>query len=272
MPHVLCVDDEPGIRETLPQILRVHGFDVTCVASVAEALVEITERQFDVLITDLNIGQPGDGFTVVSAMRRTHPACVNFILTGFPALETALQAIRSQVDDYLIKPAHPASLVAMIEDKLKQPTVSLPVCSKRIADILRESQQVIIARTLVLMNAEPTLRAVRASDEERLAPVAPVIQMVADALSHSHPDEVAREISEIAGRWAQIRRAQGYTIPLIILNMRLLQRALHDVINENLLALNLSYLMPDVKRMNEVLLLQLEHFIAAYERVQEPAA
>jgi ActR/RegA family two-component response regulator len=40
---------------------------------------------------------------VVSAMRHTEPAAVNFILTGYPAFETTLEAIRQQVDDYLIK-------------------------------------------------------------------------------------------------------------------------------------------------------------------------
>ena len=67
--------------------------------------------QFDVLISDLNIGQPGDGFTVVSAMRRSQPACITLILTGYPGFDTALEAIRSQVDDYLIKPAAIPTLI-----------------------------------------------------------------------------------------------------------------------------------------------------------------
>jgi signal transduction histidine kinase len=86
---------------------------------VPEALVEINSYQFDVLITDLNIHEQGDGFLVVSAMRHLQPDCVNLILTGYPALETAVQAIRSQVDDYLMKPSDVDSLVTMINEKLK---------------------------------------------------------------------------------------------------------------------------------------------------------
>ena len=85
--HILFVDDEPGIRDTLPAILEQHGFQVTVAATVPEALHAITTGKFDVLISDLNIGAAGDGFTVVSAMRRTQPDCVNFILTGYPAFE-----------------------------------------------------------------------------------------------------------------------------------------------------------------------------------------
>ncbi len=105
MAHILFVDDEPAIRETLPKILATQGHTVVAAATVAEALGYITSERFDLLISDLNIGHPADGFIVVSAMRRTDPDCVTFILTGYPGFETALQAIREQVDDYLIKPA-----------------------------------------------------------------------------------------------------------------------------------------------------------------------
>ena len=103
-PTVLFVDDEPNIRLTLSMYLEDHGFAVLTAGSVPEALKLITEQSFDVLIADLNVGQAGDGFTVVSAMRRTQPRAVTFILTGYPAFETALEAIRLQVDDYITKP------------------------------------------------------------------------------------------------------------------------------------------------------------------------
>ena len=76
----------------MPRILAMHGFEVTSAATVAEALSKIASHPFDVLISDLNIGEPGDGFTVVSAMRRTQPKCFTFIFTGYPAFETALKS------------------------------------------------------------------------------------------------------------------------------------------------------------------------------------
>ena len=118
--RVLFVDDEPGIRLTMPQILRRHGLSVRAVGTVNHALAEITSAQFDVLISDLNIGQPGDGLTVVSAMRSMQPNCVTLILTGYPGFETALEALRNQVDVYLIKPADVPTLVSLIEKNLQQ--------------------------------------------------------------------------------------------------------------------------------------------------------
>ena len=54
------------------------------------------------LLTDLNIGGPADGFILVSAMRRVQCKAATFILTGYPDFQTALEAIRKQVDDYFV--------------------------------------------------------------------------------------------------------------------------------------------------------------------------
>ena len=117
--RLLFVDDEESIRATLPLLLQVRGFDVRVAASVPEALSEIKTRRFDVLLSDLNIGKDGDGFTVVQAMRSAHPHCVTVLLTGYPAFESALQAIHDEVDDYFVKPADLDSLVSTIERKLR---------------------------------------------------------------------------------------------------------------------------------------------------------
>jgi|SRR5690349_13322751 ActR/RegA family two-component response regulator len=116
--RLLFVDDEEGIRTTLPTILERRGFDVRVAATVPEALSEIKSHQFDVLLSDLNIGEDGDGFTVIRAMRKAHPDCVAILLTGYPAFETAVQAIEDEVDGYLVKPADINSLVTTIERKL----------------------------------------------------------------------------------------------------------------------------------------------------------
>src|SRR5207247_5036977 len=66
----------------------------------------------------LPICQEGDGFTVVRAMRDANPDCVTVLLTGYPGFETALKAIHTEVDDYVVKPADIALLVSTMERKL----------------------------------------------------------------------------------------------------------------------------------------------------------
>ena len=74
--EVLFVDDEDSIRLTLPLMLQTFGFKVTAAANVGEALRLISERKFDVLLSDLNVQRPGDGFTIVSAMKSIQPNAV----------------------------------------------------------------------------------------------------------------------------------------------------------------------------------------------------
>src|SRR5947207_15908271 len=119
--RILFADDEPAIRMTLPAILQQEGFEVSVAATVAEALAYINRDSFDVLLADLNIGERGDGFTLISAMRRVQPQAVTLILTGYPDFETALQAIRNQVDDYLTKPTDVRELVATIKERAMNP-------------------------------------------------------------------------------------------------------------------------------------------------------
>jgi DNA-binding NtrC family response regulator len=118
--RLLFVDDEESIRLTLPPLIERQGFEVTAVGSVADALVQVNCIKYDVLICDLNIHRQGDGFLVISAMRNLQPGCLNFILTGYPAYDSAVQAIQQSVDDYFTKPADLQELVRRIHSKLTE--------------------------------------------------------------------------------------------------------------------------------------------------------
>ena len=118
--RVLFVDDEDSIRATLPLILQQRGFHVNVAASVPEAVQIIQNETFDALLTDLNISEPGDGFKVVRAIRDVNPWCVTIILTGYPAFESAIDAIHEKIDDYLVKPADIELLVANMERRLAE--------------------------------------------------------------------------------------------------------------------------------------------------------
>ena len=142
---------------------RCTGLKFAPSATVAEALAEITTHPFDILISDLNIGEPGDGFTVVSAMRRTQPNCVNLILTGFPAFESALAAIQSQVDGYLMKPANLGTgHVDSGEVAGTAAAHSVTCCGSRTCCA---SEWMRLATTLSKMKSDPVLSTIAMSDE-----------------------------------------------------------------------------------------------------------
>lgn len=112
--RILLVDDEVGIRLTLPRILAKYGFDVTSVANVEDALAEIKAEKFDVLLSDLNIPPANDGFAVIDAMRRHQPRCVNFAFTGYPDEAKVVDALDHDVAHFFMKPVDIEELVSMI--------------------------------------------------------------------------------------------------------------------------------------------------------------
>lgn len=123
--HLLLVDDEESIRITLPQVLTERGFAVTAVGTVSDALAEVNNTKYDVLVSDLNIHKPGDGFLVIAAMHLFQPKCVNLVVTGFPAFDTAVEGIRHGIADYFVKPVEIEDLVNAINLNFK-PKVRRP--------------------------------------------------------------------------------------------------------------------------------------------------
>ena len=121
---ILFVDDEPSIRLTLPPILAEYGFQIRVADSVASAVKEISNHKFDVLLSDLNIGEPRDGFSVVKAAREANPRCVAILLTGYPDLDSETESIEKEIDGYLVKPADIEILVKTIEQKLAARTIA----------------------------------------------------------------------------------------------------------------------------------------------------
>ncbi|PYU27029.1 MAG: hypothetical protein DMG30_00495 [Acidobacteria bacterium] len=78
---------------------------------MSDALAQIDLTKYEVLVSDLDIEKPGDGFAVIAAMKVRQPTCANIILTAYPDFDTAQQAIRLSVADYLIKPVNVEELL-----------------------------------------------------------------------------------------------------------------------------------------------------------------
>ena len=268
--RLLFVDDEPCLRATMSDILRQHSFEVTAAATVPEALTIIASQPFDVLLSDLNIGQPGDGFTVVSAMRRTQPNCATLIMTGYPDFETALQAIRNQVDDYIVKPASIPVLVETIERKLLACCASRPdLPNQRVANVIAENVETIVQRALVRLKEDPEMAALPLNDEQRTFPFAPLLLEAAEML-HSQPDQPLSARSLIsAGMRGHIRRLQGYSAAQLVDSMGVLEETVYTVVDEKLLLLDISVLMGDVRRLHHCLNLQLRESVRAFLETAE---
>ena len=262
LARVLFVDDEAAMRETLPAILKMHNFDVTSAGTVEEALGEISRNHFDVLVSDLNISKAGDGFTVVSAMRRAQPDCVTVILTGYPGYESARKAIQYHVHHYLTKPTRPPELIAAINESLVTVRARRPAGEKRIASVLREHASEIAQRMLESLRADAGLAALPLSDGERIEYIPEILQQMAERLEA--PTSAALLAQSAGASMGELRKRQGYDVELLFRDLKHLQRAIYDVIRENLLSFNLSHLLLDLRLLNESLAAQFEMAVHAF--------
>lgn len=263
-PRILFVDDEPGIRLTLPAILEQSGFEMTVAANVAEALKLITTEKFSVLISDLNIDTPGDGFTIVSAMRRIQPEATTIILTGYPAFETALEAIRQQVDDYVVKPADIPQLIGRITAKLGNPRgpAYAAVKPKRLSELLGDTKEQVIEEWFARVNRDESMAAIRLTRSERVDHLG----IVFDELIENADREPAAASLSAAAKHGLTRLQQGYTLPMLVREARILQDVIGEFVQQNLLAINLSYVVPDLVRAGGTIEMFLEESIASYVR------
>jgi len=262
--RILFADDEPGIRMTLPLILEQEGFEVSVAATVAEALAYINRDSFDVLLADLNIGERGDGFTLISAMRRVQPEAVTLILTGYPDFATALEAIRNQVDDYLTKPTDVKQLVETIKEKSKHPRRTTPIQVKRVSTILREHVDEIMDEWLREANENATLSSVQLSKKERLDHMRLIIEELAKRID-AGPNVIADNEKKGAATHGQERYEQGYTARRIVIEARLLHTAISRVLHKHLLSIDMSTCISDIMLMGEGLHEEFEESIRAFE-------
>jgi DNA-binding NtrC family response regulator len=103
-PRVLLVDDDPAVRTMMSLTLENKRFAVVAATRVTEALKLITMKNFDVLITDLHMPDPSDGFAVITAMRHIQPKALTLLVSGYPDVKSAMDAILLEGDEIIVKP------------------------------------------------------------------------------------------------------------------------------------------------------------------------
>jgi signal transduction histidine kinase len=123
-PSVLVVDDEPEVRTLCGRVLRGMGLAVELSSGPADAAARLAAARFDVVLTDLAMPDPGDGERLMAEVRRRDPAADLLVMTGYPALESAVSSLRQGVYDYLVKPFGPASLQAAVTRCLEKRSLS----------------------------------------------------------------------------------------------------------------------------------------------------
>jgi len=262
MPKVLIAEDDDAVRGMLRAALERDGFDVVAVAGVREALGRIAAEGFDVLLSDLHMPHAGDGFTVISAMRHTHPHAVTLVLSGYPALDEALAAIRVQADEILVKPIEIASLREIIRKKLANPVAQGPLPIESVASILEHNLDVTIQAWIAMVERNNELTCIPLSFEDRTGHLP---NLLADLIYRLRlPPHAKADVSIPAREHGELRRKQGYTAAMVVEESRMLQVSIFSTLQDNLPRVDFSKVLLDVITIADEVDSQLKQAMFSY--------
>jgi len=118
MAKILVVDDHKNTRLTLSEILKREGHSVLTAATGRLALGSIEREQFDIVVTDLKLGDI-DGIEVVSRVKQSAPGTNVVVITAFGSVATAVRAMKLGALDYITKPLDREKILSIVDQALK---------------------------------------------------------------------------------------------------------------------------------------------------------
>ena len=260
---ILLVDDDDALRQTLAAVLEEHGYEVTTAGSVSEALKLITAGSYDVLLSDLHMPGRGDGLTVVSAMRHANPKAVTILLSAFPEMDAAAQAILLQTDQILVKPMNIPALIEAIEQRLAiGPPPSRVIES--VATILESSIQSTIDAWFERVEIEKKLTVVSMSREQRVGHLPKVLVDLVNRL-RSFNSLGSHELTSVAAQQhGRLRHQQGYSAAMMVEESRMLQVSIFETLQKNLASIDFSILLNSVMTIADEVDSQLAQAMVSY--------
>jgi two-component system, NtrC family, response regulator AtoC len=132
--HVLIVDDDQSMAETLTKAMTRRGFVVSWKTSAAEALTLLDQQDFDVVVTDLHM-EGMNGFALCERIVANRPDVPVVMITAFGSLDSAVSAIRAGAYDFVTKPFDVETL---------RLTLSRAVQHRRLRDEVKRLRQVVL--------------------------------------------------------------------------------------------------------------------------------
>ena len=149
---ILVVDDDYVVCNFISTLLNKHGYSVIACESGKEALAKLQDNKIDAVLTDI-IMPVVSGVEILEKIHNTNPEIPVILMTGYPDIDTAVDAIKKGVFDFIVKPYKPEQLIHSLEKALKyKRLVEMEKDYKNILEEFnKEMETLITERTMNLM-------------------------------------------------------------------------------------------------------------------------
>ena len=128
--HILIVDDDPVVRDSLGKWFESEGFEVEICPGAHQALEKMAGDRFDLALVDIKM--PGvDGIELQAKLKEADPDMPVIIMTGYASVETAVKALKNGAYDYITKPFDPDELVHLVSNAISHHTAAREVVRLR---------------------------------------------------------------------------------------------------------------------------------------------
>lgn len=133
--RILVVDDDEGIRKTLSAILQDEGYEVDTAASGKEAILKSNAGFYNLALIDVRLLDM-QGTELLTRIKDTVPRMRKIIITGYPTIHNAMEAVNRNADAYLLKPFDMGKLLFVIKDQLRKQKEEMDFSQDRITDFI----------------------------------------------------------------------------------------------------------------------------------------
>jgi DNA-binding response OmpR family regulator len=268
--RILLVDDDESLRTVYKLGLENHGFEVVAAATVNEALHLISTQNFDALLTDLQMPDPADGFTLVSAMRHLQPKAITLVNSGYPAVQEAMTTILLQADEVLVKPLKIAKIAEIIRARLLDPSYHSTVIKECVATILDRDAKSTISAWLSRVERNEELAALPLNFQERTGHLPLLMADLVRRLKLLPNAKIP--VSAAAREHGALRRLQGYTVAMLVEESRNLQVSIFSTLQNNLGTVDFSTVLLDVMTIADEVDSQLKQAMLGFTETQPAMA
>jgi DNA-binding NtrC family response regulator len=117
--RILIIDDDENIRQVLMAILTDEGYDVESVGTGKEALERTKREFFNAALIDVRLPDI-EGIELLTKFKPTSPRMRKIIITGYPTLQNAIQAVNGGANAYIMKPFDVEKVLKIIQEQLRK--------------------------------------------------------------------------------------------------------------------------------------------------------